>query len=219
MRLNCAIFDMDGTVLDSMDAWVDAIAQVITRRGVTPPDNLREVTRPMNGPLLVDYLRREFFPDITARDVTDEVAAYMEDFYTNRVQAKAGVREFMSLLKMEGVQCYLATATHRLLAGKAIAHAGLAPYFKGIITSAEVGKNKIDSPDIYEWAMKRMGGTKADTVVFEDALFAVRTAKEAGFRVAAVYDPDSEPDQEEIRALCDYYIRSFRELYETQKAE
>ena len=62
MRLNCAIFDMDGTVLDSMQAWVDAIAHILTRRGITPPADLREITRPMNGILLVDYLQREFLP-------------------------------------------------------------------------------------------------------------------------------------------------------------
>ena len=217
MRLNCAIFDMDGTVLDSMQAWVDAIGHILTRRGITPPADLREITRPMNGMLLVDYLQREFLPGITGREITDEVGAYMEDFYSNRVQAKAGVKNFLSLLKMEGVQCYLATATHRELVRRAIAHAGLEPYFKGIITSGEVGTNKIDSPDIYEWAMKRMGGNKADTVVFEDALFAIRTAKKAGFRVAGVYDPDSEADQEEIRALSDYYITSFEELYQTEQ--
>ena len=217
MRLNCAIFDMDGTVLDSMQAWVDAIGHILTRRGITPPADLREITRPMNGMLLVDYLQREFLPGITGREITDEVGTYMEDFYSNRVQAKAGVKNFLSLLKMEGVQCYLATATHRELVRRAIAHAGLEPYFKGIITSGEVGKNKIDSPDIYEWAMKRMGGNKADTVVFEDALFAIRTAKKAGFRVAGVYDPDSEADQEEIRALSDYYITSFEELYQTEQ--
>ena len=217
MRLNCAIFDMDGTVLDSMQAWVDAIGHILTRRGITPPADLREITRPMNGMLLVDYLQREFLPGITGREITDEVGAYMEDFYSNRVQAKAGVKNFLSLLKMEGVQCYLATATHRELVRRAIAHAGLEPYFKGIITSGEVGKNKIDSPDIYEWAMKRMGGNKADTVVFEDALFAIRTAKKAGFRVAGVYDPDSEADQEEIRSLSDYYITSFEELYQTEQ--
>lgn len=217
MRLNCAIFDMDGTVLDSMQAWVDAIGHILTRRGITPPADLREITRPMNGMLLVDYLQREFLPGITGREITDEVGAYMEDFYSDRVQAKAGVKNFLSLLKMEGVQCYLATATHRELVRRAIAHAGLEPYFKGIITSGEVGKNKIDSPDIYEWAMKRMGGNKADTVVFEDALFAIRTAKKAGFRVAGVYDPDSEADQEEIRALSDYYITSFAELYQTEQ--
>ena len=217
MRLNCAIFDMDGTVLDSMQAWVDAIGHILTRRGITPPADLREITRPMNSMLLVDYLQREFLPGITGREITDEVGAYMEDFYSDRVQAKAGVKNFLSLLKMEGVQCYLATATHRELVRRAIAHAGLEPYFKGIITSGEVGKNKIDSPDIYEWAMKRMGGNKADTVVFEDALFAIRTAKKAGFRVAGVYDPDSETDQEEIRALSDYYITSFEELYQTEQ--
>ena len=77
-------------------------------------------------------------------------------------------------------------------------------------------QGKSDSPAIYEWAMKRMRGSKLDTVVFEDVLFAIRTAKEAGFRVAAVYDRDSEEEQGEIKALADYYITSFEELYEAQ---
>ena len=64
--------------------------------------------------------------------------------------------------------------------------------------------------------MKRMGGTKADTVVFEDALFAVRTAKKAGFRVAGVYDVTEEADQPEIQRISDYYIRSYEELFQSE---
>lgn len=216
MRLNCAIFDMDGTVLDSMEAWVQAAAYVLTSRGKNPPEDFRALIRPMNAEQLLDYYRREYLPEMTMKQLTDEVGAYMVDFYSHKVQPKPGVKKFLALLKMEGVQCYLATATDRTMARSGIAHAGLEPYFKGVITSREIGKSKSDSPAIYEWAMKRMGGSKLDTVVFEDALFAVRTAKEAGFRVAAVYDPDSEKDREEIRSLADYYITSFEELYETQ---
>lgn len=216
MRLNCAIFDMDGTVLDSTQAWVQATACVLTRRGKTPPEDFSAVIRPMDAEQLVTYFRREYLPEITLRQVSEEVGAYMMDFYSHKVQPKLGVKKFLSLLKMEGVQCYLATATDRTMARAAIVHAGLEPYFKGIITSGEIGKSKSNSPAIYEWAMKRMRGSKLDTVVFEDALFAIRTAKEAGFRVAAVYDRDSEEEQGEIKALADYYITSFEELYEAQ---
>ena len=64
--------------------------------------------------------------------------------------------------------------------------------------------------------MRRLQSNKKDTVIFEDALHAIRTAKAAGFRVAAVYDPSAEEDQEEIRSLADYYFRSFEELFETE---
>lgn len=67
--------------------------------------------------------------------------------------------------------------------------------------------------------MRRLRSTKRDTVVFEDALHAIQTAKNAGFRVAAVYDPSAEADQEEIRRIADYYIRSFDEMFESQMLE
>ena len=109
---------------------------------------------------------------------------------------------------------YVATATDRPLVEAALRHAGIDGYFRGIITSREAGQTKREGPEIYERAMRRLRSNKKDTVVFEDALHAVQTAKAAGFRVAAVYDP-SEPDQEELRRLADYYITSYEEMFET----
>ena len=114
---------------------------------------------------------------------------------------------------------YVATATDRHLAEKALQHAGIRDCFRGLVTSAETGVGKDVSPEIYERAMRRLRSNKKDTVIFEDALHAIRTAKTAGFRVAAVYDPSAEEDQEEIRALADYYFRSFEELFEAKSLE
>ena len=114
---------------------------------------------------------------------------------------------------------YVATATDRHLAEAALRHAGIDGYFRGIVTSAEVARGKEESPEIYERAMTRLRSNKKDTVIFEDALHAVRTAKAAGFRVAAVYDPAAEADQAELRQLADYYIRSFEEMFETRSLE
>lgn len=107
---------------------------------------------------------------------------------------------------------YVATATDRPLVEMALAHTGLRDYFRGIVTCAEAGAGK-ESPEVYERAMRRLRSGKKDTVVFEDALFAIRTAKAAGFRVAGVYDKVSQSDQEEIRRLSDYYIQSYEEMY------
>ena len=105
---------------------------------------------------------------------------------------------------------YVATATHRRLTEKALKTAGIDHYFRGIVTSADAGNHKSESADIYEMAMRRLQSNKRDTVVFEDALHAIRTAKAAGFRVAGVYD------QPEIQRLCDYYIRSYEELVQSE---
>ena len=111
---------------------------------------------------------------------------------------------------------YVATATHRRLTEKAQKTAGIDHYFRGIVTSADAGNHKSESADIYEMAMRRLQSNKRDTVVFEDALHAIRTAKAAGFRVAGVYEATAEQDQPEIRRLCDYYIRSYEELVQSE---
>ena len=114
---------------------------------------------------------------------------------------------------------YVATATDRPLAEAALRHAGIDHYFRGLITVAEVGVGKRDSAEIYERAMRRLQSNKKDTVVFEDAFHAIRTAKAAGFRVAAVYDASEEANQPAIREMADYYIHSFEEMFETRSLE
>ena len=114
---------------------------------------------------------------------------------------------------------YVATATDRPLAEAALRHAGIDGYFRGMITVAEAGAGKAESAEIYERAMRRLHSNKKDTVIFEDAYHAIVTAKAAGFRVAAVYDAEEDANQEEIRRISDYYIRSFEEMFETKTLE
>ena len=155
----------------------------------------------------------------SAEEIAAATEAQVEDFYFHRVQAKPGVLPFLTLLKMEGVDMYVATNTARYLVEAALRHAGIDSFFRGVLTCAEAGAGKAESPVVYEKAMRRMGGNKQNTVIFEDALHAIQTAKAAGFRVCAVYDPSAEDEQAEIRALADTYIRSFEELTEVQPAE
>ena len=165
---------------------------------------------------VIPYLQETCGLEMTTEQIMDEIIRRMEDFYTHRVQPKPGLEKFLSILKMEGVWMYVATATHRRLAEKALKTAGIDHYFRGIVTSAEAGTHKRDSADIYEMAMRRLQSNKRDTVVFEDALYAIRTAKAAGFRVAGVYDVTEEADQPEIQRISDYYIRSYEELFQSE---
>ena len=152
----------------------------------------------------------------TVDEIIAMTEAQVEDFYTHRVQPKAGAEQFLSLLKLEGVSMYVATNTDRRLAEMGLRHAGIDGYFQGLLTCAEAGAGKAESPIIYQKAMRRMQSSLRDTVVFEDAVHAIRTAKAAGFRVCAIYDPSAEDEQSEIQALADVYIRSFEELFEAK---
>lgn len=218
MRLQSAIFDLDGTLLDSMSMWQDLGVSLLDSFGVQADADLREKLKPMTLRQGAAYCRETYHLAATVEELVAVLEKRVDNFYHNKVQAKPGVKRFLSLLKMEGVWMYVATATDRHLAEPALRHAGIDGYFRGIVTSAEAGAGK-ESPEIYERAMRRLRSNKKDTVVFEDALHAIRTAKAAGFRVAAVYDPAAEAEQEEIRRLADYYIRSFDEMFEATALE
>lgn len=213
MRLQSAIFDMDGTLLDSMHMWRGMYAQVVRDMGKEPQPDFVERVKPLTLKEAAVYCKEAHDLPMTVEEVVQRFEDRISTFYRTEVQAKPGLKEFLSLLKMEGVWMYVATATDRPLAEAALRHAGIADYFRGIVTVAEAGAGK-ESPEIFERALRRLRSNKKDTVVFEDALHAIQTAKNAGFRVAAVYDPSAEDDQEEIRAIADYYIRSFTEMFD-----
>ena len=215
MRLQSAIFDMDGTLLDSMPTWRELGPSFLKERGIPVTPEQLHTLRTMTDHEVIPYLQETCGLEMTTEQIMDEIIRRMEDFYTHRVQPKPGLEKFLSILKMEGVWMYVATATHRRLAEKALKTAGIDHYFRGIVTSADAGSHKSESAEIYEMALRRLQSNKRDTVGFEDALYAARTAKAAGFRVAGVYDVTAEKDQAELQRICDYYIRSYEELVET----
>ena len=216
MEKQFAIFDMDGTLLDSMYVWRDIGPRMLRARGIEPAPDLGERLKGMTARQGAAYCKEVCRLPETVEEIYAQIEEQVKRFYETEVTAKPGVKKVLSLLKMEGVWMYVATATDRHLAETALRHAGIRDYFRGIVTSAETGAGKDVSPEIYERAMRRLRSNKKDTVIFEDALHAIRTAKKAGFRVAAVYDPSAEEDQAEIRALADYYFRSFEELFEAR---
>ena len=216
MRLQSAIFDMDGTLLDSMPTWRELGPTFLREADIEATPEQLHALRTMTDHEVIPYLREVCGLQKSPEEIMNEIIRRMEDFYSTQVRPKPGLEKFLSILKMEGVWMYVATATHRRLAEKALKTAGIDHYFRGIVTSADAGNHKSESADIYEMAMRRLQSNKRDTVVFEDALHAIRTAKAAGFRVAGVYEATAEQDQPEIQRLCDYYIRSYEELVQSE---
>ena len=216
MRLRCAIFDMDGTLLNSMHIWHGLGDRTVRALGYEPDPDLYDHLKSLTTPDGARYCKERYHMTQSVDEIVAITEAQVEDFYRNQVQAKPGVLPFLTLLKMEGVDMYVATNTDRRLAEPALRRAGIDGFFRGLITCGEAGAGKQDSPAVYEKALRRLQGDKRSAIIFEDALHAIRTAKAAGFRVCGVYDPSAQEDQPEIRALADLYIRSFQELTDTQ---
>ena len=141
MRLQSAIFDMDGTLLDSMPTWRELGPSFLKERGIPVTPEQLHTLRTMTDHEVIPYLQETCGLQMTTEQIMDEIIRRMEDFYTHRVRPKPGLEKFLSILKMEGVWMYVATATHRRLAEKALKTAGIDHYFRGIVTSADAGSH------------------------------------------------------------------------------
>ncbi|MFA9381366.1 MAG: HAD family hydrolase, partial [Acetanaerobacterium sp.] len=131
--------------------------------------------------------------------------------YRTVIQPRLGALAYLRKLKDANVAMCVATLTDREFVLDALAHYGMIELFEFVLTVGEVGKSK-EEPDIYLECARRLGANPSNTVVFEDSLYAIRTAKRAGFTVYAVRDEVALPDQNEIKALCNRYIEDFSEL-------
>ena len=215
MRIRGAIFDVDGTLLDSMFIW-DTIGETYLRSiGYEPREKLNEVFKNMSLFQAARYYRTEYGVTLSIDEIMNGVNAMLERYYRFEVSLKPGVAELLAQLQASGVKLCIATATDRYLVEAALERCGVLSCFGAIFTCNEVGHGK-DEPDIFEAALRFLGTRREETLVFDDALYAVRTAKEAGFPVAAVYD-SHERSQAEVRARSDLYLEDLTQLVELQK--
>ena len=212
MKLKYAIFDLDGTLLDSLPVWDNLGLDMLRAQGYDPDPQLGRELKTMvmrEGAQLC----KELFG---MPESIDEIVQLVEDqaqyAYNTVIGPKPGAENFLKRLKEAGIPMYIATNTRRDLVEDGLRRNGLLDFFDGIVTCPEVGQGKKEGPAVYEAALAKLGGTKENTVVFEDAVHAIRTAKAAGFRVAAIYDASSEGEHEEIRALSDAYFLHYDEI-------
>lgn len=211
MRLDGAIFDLDGTLLDSMYIW-DTIGEAyLISLGIQPHENLNETFKTMSLRQAAQYYQSEYNVTLSIEEIMDGVNRMIENYYMHDVKAKDGVRQLLENLKDKGVKMCVATATDLYLAEAALRRNGILDCFSKIFTCTEVGFGK-DSPQIYTQALAHLNTPKQSTVVFEDALYAVKTAKEAGFYVVGVYDKSEAKHSGEIKKRSDMYIQSFEEM-------
>ena len=215
MKIRGAIFDVDGTLLDSMFIW-DTIGETYLRSiGYQPKENLNETFKNMSLHQAARYYQTEYGVTQSIDEIMDGVNAMLERYYRFEAPLKPGAAELLERLRQNGVKLCIATATDRHLVEAALDRCGVLSCFGEIFTCNEVGHGK-DEPDIFEAALRFLGTRREETLVFDDALYAVRTAKEAGFPVAAVYD-SHERSQAEVRARSDLYLEDLTQLVELQK--
>ena len=210
MRLRGAIFDMDGTLLDSMQVWENAGEDYLRTLGCVPEEGVGELMKSMSLQQAALYCRERYALPLSVEEIIDGVNGRVERFYRQEARLKPGAADFLRTLSQQGVGMCLATATDLHLVEAALDRCGVRTYFSALFTCTQVGSGK-DEPHIYRAALRHLGTGRADTLVFEDALYAARTAKGDGFVTVGVADA-YEKSEGELERLSDFFLRDFREV-------
>ncbi len=208
-----AIIDMDGTLLDSMPVWEQASGRYLAGRGIEPNPGLSRLLFTMSMREGAAWMKAEFGLPESVGEIADGVNGVIRQAYEREIGPKEGAKDFLDAMRQRGIPMVVATATDREMTDAALRRTGLLPYFSKVFTCTEVGAGK-GRPKIYLEAAAHLGTRIAETWVFEDALYAIETAGNAGFRVAAVYDPSRGDDWPKICEVADAHAGGLGEYCE-----
>ena len=209
-----AIFDMDGTLVDSMGYWQRLGREYLASKGVTGEVEpvLRQI-KPLTMTESAALFLREFHLSGTPESIAAEMNAVMDDHYRRDIPLKPGVRAYLEALHQRGVRLCVASATAEPLIRACLTRLGVASYFDFLLSCEEVGAGK-NSPAVFLEAARRLGSVPEETAAYEDALYAARTAKEAGFWTVGVYDESSAHHWERLQQLADETVLRWTEAVE-----
>ena len=211
--VEAVIFDLDGSMVDSMWIWRAIDIEYLGRFGIDLPENLQACIEGMSFSETAVYFKERF----NLPDDLDTIKADWNrmawDKYAYEVPVKDGVMEFLEYCMEHGIKVGIATSNSRELVENVVKARHLDKYFDCIMTGCDVEKGK-PAPDIYLAVAKELGVAPENCLVFEDIIPGIQAGKAAGMRVCAVYDKYSEHQDEEKHRLADYYTYQFKELIE-----
>ncbi|MBQ8004569.1 MAG: HAD family phosphatase [Oscillospiraceae bacterium] len=211
IEINAAIFDMDGTLTDSMQVWRTVGSEFLKSQGVIPREDVDRRFCSMSVYDAVRFMKEEYGIEGSHDEVTDAINKTVEAKYKYEVPIKDGVFELLSELDSMDIPMCIATATEKYMADAALRRLGIRHFFKDIFTSRETGVGK-EAPDIYLRGCALFGTEPHETAVFEDSFVAAGTAKRAGFIVAGLYDKSFEYKWDEVQRMADISAVTMCEL-------
>ncbi|MBQ2153407.1 MAG: HAD family phosphatase [Clostridia bacterium] len=212
------IFDADGTLLDSMPYWDRSVLGIVRSFGLVPEKGLTEILTPMSMEEGAQYLIDRYKLTASVEEIVAEENRRAEEFYETKVGLKNGVLPLLHMLAENGVRLSVATATDKYLIDKALKATGIISYFDAVLSCGDIGEGK-SSPTIFFKACEIMKTQPQHTVVVDDSLTAITTAKNNGFKTAAVYDDMQKKHWAQLCRLGDMLIENdfdkdiFKELF------
>lgn len=204
-KIKAAIFDVDGTLLDTMPVWNDIGERYLSSLGLKSRLETKEALHSVSLEQGAAYLKETYDLKQTIPEIIKDVLKIVADFYKYEAVLKPGVKETLEWLEEQGIKMAVATSGNKALTEAALERNGVADYFGKIFTCTEIGSGK-DEPNIYLAAAEFLGSKPEETIIWEDALHAAQTAKTAGFVVLGVYDESGKDAVPEMKEICEEYF-------------
>ena len=204
-----AIFDLDGTLLDSMGVWDQVDIDFLHRRGIAVPADYMGKVAAMQFRQIAEYTIARFGLKDTPEQLMDEWDAMAREMYATVVEAKPGAVDYLRRLKASGARLAVATSLPPQLREPAMTHVGILDYFDAVVSVDDANDVGKDRPDVYLLAAARLGVAPEDCTVFEDLLVGMRSARSVGMTVWAMHDDSSAADWPAICDLADGVLFDF----------
>ncbi|MCR1918690.1 HAD family phosphatase [Frisingicoccus caecimuris] len=209
--IKAVLFDLDGTLVESMSMWGDIDVDYLKKFHIPVPEGLQKAIEGLSMYQTAVYFKENFAIEDSLEEIMDEWNRMAYEKYTTEIPLKPGARAFLNGLKDKNIPCGIATSNSRILTEAILKSHQVENYFSVMVTGDEITNGKPD-PEVYLEAAKKMGVAPEHCLVFEDIPFGIIAGKRAGMTVCAVEDAYSMKDMEEKIRLADFYIKSYEEL-------
>lgn len=209
-NIKAVIFDIDGTLADSLDVWAEADRIFLARRGYEYDSSVSAAMKTMHFMSAAEYLRQLYHIPDSLESVASEITDIVREKYFFEVKLMPYAKELIEALKKRGIKMCAATSNSRELAEGVLRHNGILDSLEFIITSDEAGSSK-DDPKIFYMCAEKMGTSPAETAVIEDSPHAAKTAFDSGFYTIGT-NSGHFGDFEALKGCVHRRIESFKEL-------
>jgi HAD superfamily hydrolase (TIGR01509 family) len=203
MPLSAVIFDLDGTLIDSMGVWTTVDREFLGKRGIpVPPDLFRDLPLGNSFEEIARYFQDKFNLPDTVAEIVEEWTSMVEWHYEHDISIKPGVRQLLEHLRERGIRIGIGSSSRHVLIEKVLRANGVREFFSAIVVGGDLLRGK-PFPDVFLAVAEQLGVSPGDCVVIEDVLAGVQAARNAGMRVMGLMDAHSRADWPEMKLAAD----------------
>ncbi len=206
------LFDFDGTLVDSMPAYVSSMLRILDENGIPYEKDIISIITPLGVKGTAEYfislgLKKSLL------EIVEDMKKYLAEAYFYHIPAKENVSRVLRELKTRGASLNVLTASPHITLDACLKRLELYELFDNVWSCDDFGATKAD-PEIYKMVAAKLGKNVNEVLFLDDNLNANQTAKKAGMTVCGVYDESSKEYVNKMKAATDYYIYNFSELLE-----